>query len=105
MGWTAFLLHRFAHGLDSLFTFEVWVDLSAQMEEPCALWLLLLQKFAIGKLSACEVQWLQTRVEQPVVFWSSLGPLAPWGKCLGIATGTFAGWIAFFSHWKEQWAE
>ena len=58
MGWTAFLLHRFAHGLDSLFTFEVWVDLSAQMEEPCALWLLLLRKFAIGKLSACEVQEL-----------------------------------------------
>ena len=28
------------------------------MEEPCALWLLLLQKFAIGKLSACEVQEL-----------------------------------------------
>ena len=70
MGWIAFLLHRFAHGLDSLFIFEFWAasewhgqrPLSSswpgcsKMEEPCALWLLLLKKFAIGKLSATEVQ-------------------------------------------------
>ena len=107
MGWIAFLMAWTASEWHGQRPFSSSWPGCSKMEEPCALWLLL-QKFAIGKLSACEVQELAmaaTKSGAKCGFLVRLQAIGSMGQVPGNCHRDLIRLdrLLIFFHWRRFW--